>query len=65
MAKGKVAQVIGTVVDIEFPPDERAKLVAKAETVWEKWVKKAEKRGLPAREVLDYYLSKRKEIAGY
>ena len=22
MAKGKVAQVIGTVVDIEFPPDE-------------------------------------------
>ena len=50
---------------IEFPPDERAKLVAKAETVWEKWVKKAEKRGLPAREVLDYYLSKRKEIAGY
>jgi len=22
MAKGKVAQVIGTVVDVEFPPDE-------------------------------------------
>jgi len=24
MAKGKVVQVIGTVVDIEFPPDELA-----------------------------------------
>jgi TRAP-type C4-dicarboxylate transport system substrate-binding protein len=50
---------------IEFPPDERAKIVKKAQTVWEEWVKKWEKKGLPAREVLDYYLSKRKEIAGY
>jgi len=50
---------------VKFSPEERAKLVKKAKIVWEEWVKKWEKRGLPAREVLNYYLSKRKEICGY
>lgn len=30
---------------IEFPPEERAKLVKKAKTIWEEWVKKWEKKG--------------------
>lgn len=50
---------------IEFPTSERDKLVAKAEEVYERWVKEREKEGLPGREILDYYLKKRKEIAGY
>ncbi len=31
MAKGKVVQVIGTVVDIEFPPDELPELFSAIE----------------------------------
>jgi TRAP-type mannitol/chloroaromatic compound transport system substrate-binding protein len=49
---------------IEFPASERAKLVAKAQPIWEKWVKEMEAKGLPGRDVLNYLLKKRKEIAG-
>jgi len=50
---------------VEFPASERAKLVAKAEAIWEKWVKEMEKKGRPGRDVLNFFLKKRKEIAGY
>jgi len=50
---------------VNFPSEERAKLVSKAGVVWEEWVKSREKQGLPGREVLNYYLAKRKEICGY
>jgi TRAP-type mannitol/chloroaromatic compound transport system substrate-binding protein len=50
---------------VEFPPAEYDKLVAKAKPVWEGWVKRWSARGLPAQEVLDYFLSKRKEIMDY
>ena len=49
---------------IDFPESERNKLVAKAEVFYEKWVKAREKEGLPGREVLNYYLKRRKEITG-
>ncbi len=49
---------------IDFPKSERDKLVAKAEVVYEKWVQAREKQGLPGREVLNYYLQKRKELTG-
>ena len=49
---------------IDFPVAERNKLVEKAEGVYEKWVNEREKEGLPGREILNYYLNKRKEIAG-
>jgi len=49
---------------IDFPASERNKLVAKAEAVYNKWVKAREKEGLPGKEVLDYYIKKRKEITG-
>ena len=49
---------------IDFPKSERDKLVAKAEAVYEKWVKDREKEGLPGKEVLNYYLKKRKELTG-
>jgi len=50
---------------IEFPASEREKIVAKAQAVYDEWVEEMEKKGLPGREVLNYYLEKRKEIAGY
>ena len=50
---------------IEFPASERAKLVARAQEVLDSWVKTREKEGLPGKEILDYYLKKRKEIAGF
>jgi TRAP-type C4-dicarboxylate transport system substrate-binding protein len=49
---------------VELPDSERAKLVGKAEGVWKKWIEKMEKKGLPGKEVFDYFLAKRKEIAG-
>jgi TRAP-type C4-dicarboxylate transport system substrate-binding protein len=49
---------------IDFPKSERAKIVAKAEDVYEKWVQAREKEGLPGKEVLKYYLDKRKELTG-
>ncbi|MBN1105731.1 MAG: TRAP transporter substrate-binding protein DctP [Deltaproteobacteria bacterium] len=50
---------------VEFPDSERAKLVAKAEGIWDEWVKKMEEKGLPGKDVLAYFLAKRKEIAGH
>lgn len=49
---------------IDFPASERNKIVAKAEAFYERWVQAREKQGLPGREVLNYYLKKRKEITG-
>ena len=50
---------------IELPDEERAKLVAKARGIWDEWIKRMKKRGLPGKEVLNYFMAKRKEIAGY
>lgn len=49
---------------IEFPPEERAKIIAYAEETWDEWVKDMEEKGLPGREVFDYVVAKRKEITG-
>jgi TRAP-type C4-dicarboxylate transport system substrate-binding protein len=50
---------------IDFPKSERDKLVGKAEAVYKGWVEAREKEGLPGRDVLNYYLKKRKELIGY
>lgn len=49
---------------IQFPAEERAKLVANAGESWEKWVTDMEGKGLPGKEVLDFMNAKRKEISG-
>jgi len=49
---------------IDFPKSERDKIVAKAKPIYESWVKDREKEGLPGREILNYYLKKRKELTG-
>jgi TRAP-type C4-dicarboxylate transport system substrate-binding protein len=38
----------------QFPPAERAKLVAGSREIWEKWVKDQEAAGRPGREMLDF-----------
>ena len=50
---------------IDFPKSERDKIVLKADAIYEKWVKAREKEGLPGRDVLNFYLKKRKELIGY
>jgi TRAP-type C4-dicarboxylate transport system substrate-binding protein len=50
---------------IDFPFSERERLVREAETFYEKWVEARQKEGLPGRDVLSYYLTKRKELIGY
>ena len=50
---------------IDFPASERNKIVARAEEFYEEWVKAREEQGLPGRDVLNYYLKKRKELVGY
>jgi TRAP-type C4-dicarboxylate transport system substrate-binding protein len=45
-----------------FPDAERAKLVAKAASVWELWVQDMEKKGLSGRDVLNFAKTKRDEI---
>ena len=47
---------------INFPAEERAKILAKAEGTWEEWVKDMESKGLPGREFLDFAIAKRNEI---
>jgi TRAP-type C4-dicarboxylate transport system substrate-binding protein len=47
---------------INFPEVERAKLVAKAASVWELWVQEMEAKGLPGREVLNFAKTKMDEI---
>jgi TRAP-type C4-dicarboxylate transport system substrate-binding protein len=49
---------------IDFPKSERDKIVAKAEPIYESWVKDREKEGLPGKEILNYFLKKRKELTG-
>ncbi len=46
-----------------FPTEERAKLVAKAEASYEKWIEEMEGKGLPGREVFEWAKAKRDEIA--
>ena len=46
----------------QLPPEERAKLVAKAEASYEAWIKDMEDQGLPGREVFEYAKAKRDEI---
>lgn len=50
---------------IDFPASEKAKLIAKAEEVYQRWAEDKEKKGLPGREVLSYYLKKRKGLVDY
>jgi TRAP-type C4-dicarboxylate transport system substrate-binding protein len=50
---------------IELPEEERAKLVSKADIIYKEWVKDMEGKGLPGKEVFDYFMAKRKEIAGF
>ena len=50
---------------IDFPFSERERLVGEAEEVYERWVKRMEKQRLPGRDVLNYYLKKRKQLTGH
>jgi len=52
-------------LSVHLPDEERAKLVNKAEIVYQDWIKRTEEKGLPGKEVFDYFMAKRKEIAGY
>ena len=45
-----------------FPPEERAKLAAGANEIWEAWVKEQEAAGRPGREILNFIKS---EVAKY
>ena len=46
----------------QFPPEERAKLAAGANDIWEAWVKEQEAAGRPGREILNFVKS---EVAKY
>lgn len=46
---------------INFPPAERARLAANAVKHWQEWVADKEKRGIPARQVLEFVQAKIKE----
>ncbi|MBI3629290.1 MAG: TRAP transporter substrate-binding protein DctP [Candidatus Rokubacteria bacterium] len=48
---------------INFPPAERAKLAANAGKHWQEWVADKERRGIPARQVLEFVHAKIKEYA--
>lgn len=50
---------------VELPDSERDKLVQQAEGVYSEWIKVMENKGLPGQEVFDYFMAKRKEIAGF
>ena len=50
---------------IEFPASERAKLIAKAQPIYDGWIKDMEKKGMNGKELFDWFLAKRKEISGY
>ncbi len=47
---------------INFPSEERAKILAKAEGSWQEWVKDMESKGLPGKEMLEFAIAKRNEI---
>jgi TRAP-type C4-dicarboxylate transport system substrate-binding protein len=42
---------------VQFPPAERAKLVAASNSIWEDWVKEQEAAGRPGREILNFVKS--------
>jgi len=50
---------------IDFPFSERERLVGEAEAVYEDWVKRMQEQKLPGRDVLNYYIQKRKELVGH
>jgi len=50
---------------IDLPTEDRAKLIGKASIVYEEWIKRVEKTGRPGKDVFDYFMAKRKEIAGF
>jgi len=50
---------------IDFPFSERERLVGEAEAVYEDWVKRMQEQRLPGRDVLNYYINKRKELVGH
>jgi TRAP-type C4-dicarboxylate transport system substrate-binding protein len=47
---------------IEFPAEDRQKLIKAAEPMWLDWAESVEKQGLPGKEILDYILNKKKEL---
>jgi TRAP-type C4-dicarboxylate transport system substrate-binding protein len=47
---------------VPFPPEERAKLAAGANDIWEAWVKEQEAAGRPGRQILDFVKA---EVAKY
>jgi len=47
---------------VPFPPEERAKLAAGANEIWEAWVKEQEAAGRPGRRILDFVKA---EVAKY
>jgi TRAP-type C4-dicarboxylate transport system substrate-binding protein len=47
-----------------FPKEERAKMIEASQSIWDDWIEEWKGRG-PTREILNYMLEKRKEIAGY
>ncbi len=47
---------------VQFPPEERAKLVAGANDIWEAWAKQQEEAGRPGREILNFVKA---EVAKY
>jgi TRAP-type C4-dicarboxylate transport system substrate-binding protein len=47
---------------VQFPPQERAKLVAGANDIWEGWAKEQEAAGRPGREMLNFVKA---EVAKY
>jgi len=50
---------------IQFPTSDVDKLMEKSGPVYEEWAKRMEDRGLPGREILNYYLKERKKVAGH
>ena len=50
---------------VYFPKSEGDRLVAMAESVYERWAEEMERQHLPGRDVLSYYLRKRGEIPDY
>ena len=47
---------------VQFPAEERAKLVAASGDIWEDWVKEQEAAGRPGREILNFVKA---EVAKY
>jgi len=60
---GWLPKFMGTGMEItQFPAEERAKLVEKAESAYQAWIKDKEDKGLPGKEVFEWAKAKREEI---